>query len=244
MNDMMTNKWFQLFTVLAFSATCAFGQGASAGGALQDSYDAEKNQDYPGAIKPLEKLGAEGSANYIVQLRLGWLHYCAKNWSESIAYYGRASQLSPQSVEPLLGLMLPQMAAGKNDDALRTAQTIIREDPGNYTAISRMAWLLYSRKDYSAAVSAYRKLVTFYPTDTEMLLGLGWALRLSGHASEAAKQFQTVLLLSPGNTRALEGLKTEQQAAAAAGGGPGRGPGPGRGMMQEPPHEPGHRPTH
>lgn len=200
------------------------GEAASLGEAMSDSIEAEKKLDYAAAIEPLEKVGPDATTSYFAQLRLGWLKYCNKDYAGSIACYQRASQLSPQSVEALLGLMLPQMASGKNDDALRTAQNALREDPNNYTAISRMAWILYSRRDYAAAISAYRKLVNHYPTDTEMQLGLGYALKLSGHTSEAAKCFQTVLLLSPGNTRAQEGLRNEQAAA--------EGPrGPMRAMM-------------
>ena len=224
------------FLAMLVPALGALAQNGKLSGALEQSYDAEKQQDYKAAIAPLDQLGADAAANYIVQLRLGWLHYCAKEFNESIAAYGKAAQISPQSVEALLGLMLPQQAAGKNDDALRTAQTILREDPNNYTAISHMAWILFARRDYMTSVTAYRKLVTLYPTDTEMLLGLGYALKYSGHAAEAAKYFQTVLLLSPDNSRALAGLKTDADAAPA-GGPPGR-------MMQEPAQQPGHRPTH
>ena len=187
---------------------CAFGQAGDSAlaTALQASYAAEAKGDYPAAIKPLADLGPADSAHYIAQLRLGWLHYCTKNWNESIPHYFKAVQQAPNAIEPLLGLMLPQQAAGKNDEALRTAQMVLRLDPNNYTALSRTAWLLYLAKDYRGAAATYRKLVAWYPADSEMLLGLGYSLKLAGQTQEAAQHFRTVLLLSPNNTRALEGL--------------------------------------
>jgi len=198
-----------IITPLLLLAACAasHAQESALAAALKASYEAEANGDYSAAIKALAIPNAAGA--YIAQLRLGWLGYCAKDWTESITRYKQAAQLAPFAIEPLLGLMLPQQAAGKNDDAIHTAQTILRQDPNNYTALSRTAWLLYLRRDYKQAAITYRKLVNLYPTDTEMLLGLGFALKFAGERKEAAQYFNTVLLLSPNNSRALEGLREE-----------------------------------
>jgi tetratricopeptide (TPR) repeat protein len=182
--------------------------------ALKTSYAAEATANYPAAIKPLADLGAAGNASYIVQLRLGWLNYCATNLTESITHYGKASRLVPFAVEPLVGMMTAQQADGKTDDALRTGQVALREDPGNYTVLSRMAWLFYSKKDYRQAATIYRKVINLYPSDTEMLLGLGYSLQLAGDTAAAAEQFRTVLLLSPGNARATAGLAAGEKSNA------------------------------
>lgn len=221
----------KIIPLLLLSAACAVAQNqnSSLADALKTSYEAEAKGDYKAAIQPLVLPAA--ATSYIAQLRLGWLCYCNKEWSESIAHYSQAIQLSPFAIEPLLGLMLPQMAAGKNDDAQRTAQSALRLDPNNYTALSRSAWLTFSRQDYRAAAATYRKLTALYPTDTEMLLGLGWSLKWSGNVTEAAQQFRTVLLLSPGNTRALQGLGED-----VGGNGGGERPFPPRG--ERPPGKP------
>lgn len=194
---------------LLLLAACAVShaQEGALATALKASYEAEVQQDYRAAIRALVIPAAASS--YIAQLRLGWLGYCAKEWNESISHYSQAVQLAPFAIEPLLGLMLPQMAAGKNDDAIHTAQIVLRQDPNNYTAISRAAWLLYLRRDYKQAAIMYRKLVNLYPTDTEMLLGLGFSLKFAGDKKESAQYFNTVLLLSPNNARALEGLRDD-----------------------------------
>lgn len=203
--------------LLAATGAPAQGQNTSLADALKTSYEAEAKGDYKAAIQPLILPAA--ATSYIAQLRLGWLCYCNKEWNESISHYNQAIQLSPFAIEPLLGLMLPQMAAGKNDDAQRTAQSALRLDPNNYTALSRSAWLTFLRQDYRAAAAAYRKLTALYPTDTEMLLGLGWSLKWSGNVTEAAQQFRTVLLLSPDNPRAKQGLGEDVGGAGGNGGG-------------------------
>lgn len=162
--------------------------------------------DYPKAIEPLSRLSNPGSSAYIVELRLGWLHARIQNWAESIVHYRKAVDAAPRAIEPRLGLMAAQQGAQKYADALLTGQDILRLDAVNYTALSRMAWILYSQQDYRRAAAYYRKLVTLYPGDTDMLLGLGFSLKFMGQAGEAAACFNKVLLLSPNNPRALEGL--------------------------------------
>jgi tetratricopeptide (TPR) repeat protein len=190
--------------------------------ALNTSYTAEAKGDYPAAIKALTSVGSSANSSYIAQLRLGWLNVCAKEYSQSVTYYKKAVQLAPLAIEPLLGQMLAQQLSENTEEAMRTGNAILRRDPNNYTATSRLAWIYYVKRDYKQSIILYRKLVGLYPSDTEMLLGLGFALKYSGEKKEADKQFNTVLLLSPNNTRALEGLK-ELPPAPHPGGGQGNG---------------------
>lgn len=215
-----------IITSLVFSAAHAAdpAHDNALAAALKASYEAEAQKEYKDAIKALVIPAASGS--YIAQLRLGWLGYCEKEWDESSSHYKQAAQLAPFAIEPLLGLMLPQQGAGKNDDALHTAQIIFRHDPNNYTALSRSAWIYYLQRDYKQAAMMYHKLVTLYPSDTEMLLGLGFSLKLGGDRKEAAQYFNTVLLLSPDNTRAAEGLREAADKGNGVKGELSPGPGP------------------
>ena len=174
--------------------------------AFSASLQAEAGSDFAGAIQALEKIGSAGAADYYTQVRLGWLRYRAQQWKESQVHYRKAAQIVPQALEPLLGLMMVQMAAGQNEDALRTGQSVLARDPNHYTALSRTAWIFYLKGDFRRAITIYRKLTTLYPCDTEMLLGLGYALQRSGDGPGAADCFRRVLLLSPDNTLAKDGL--------------------------------------
>lgn len=203
---MRRTKWIAAVCVAGVAAVGS-AQNGMMSTAFKDSISAESGQDYATAIKLIENLSTETASSYYAQLRLGWLYYCSKERTQSIAHYNRAIQISPTAIEPMLGLMLPQMADGRNDDAIRTAQMILRQDPNNYTALSRLAWLQYLKRDYRIAAGNYRRLTTLYPTDTEMLLGLGYALAMAGDTKESERCFRTVLLLSPENSRALDGLE-------------------------------------
>ncbi|OGR46912.1 MAG: hypothetical protein A2X37_00355 [Elusimicrobia bacterium GWA2_66_18] len=208
MEACMKNK---LALLLSLCLTPIPGPHASAAGDMPAgraaqfaaSYKQEAEGDLRAAIHSLEELEA---ADYFVHLRLGWLNYRGETWNDSVSHYRKASKLAPQAVEPLLGLMLPLQAAGRFDEAIGAGQSILRLDPGNYTALSRMAWMRYSRKDYKKSASLYMRLVERYPADVEMLLGLGWSLTLDGRKKEASQIFQRVLLLSPGNPRAQTDL--------------------------------------
>ncbi len=195
--------WILIATVIGWASTAT---ATPLEDAFSASIKAEKKSDYAAAIQALEKLGPAGNTEYLVQVRLGWLHYQAKQWKESEKYYRRAEQMAPQSLEAPLGLMRTQMAAGENDDALRTGQTILSHDPNHYTAISRMAWLYYLKNDFRRSIAFYRKLTTQYPCDLEMQLGLGYALKLSGDVRSASDCFRRVLMLDPDNERAKTGL--------------------------------------
>jgi tetratricopeptide (TPR) repeat protein len=200
---------------------------------LYASYSAATAGDTDLAISSLTGLGPAGSSSYFVQLRLGWLYYGSQEWQKSELCYERASQLAPEAIEPLLGLMLPLQASGNLDHAMKIGEAVVRKDSCNYTALSRMAWIQYSKKEYVHAVMLYQKLVDLYPTDTEMLLGLGYALLFKGEEKNAASCFRQVLLLSPDNERALSGLASAEAPKDTSAAGSG-----------VPKHVPGNAPKH
>ena len=110
------------------------------------SYGLEARRDLRGAIRAIEDLEED---DYLVELRLGWLNYRNEAFKTSADHYSRAARLALGAVEPLLGMMLPLQAAGLIDAALQAGNSALRLDPCNYTALSRMAGIHYSRKDYS-----------------------------------------------------------------------------------------------
>ena len=202
------NKSMLIMVVLLLTpGVRAMAQETSAQEAFGLSYAAEAKKDIPNAIKPLKAIEPKESGNYLLQIRMGWLLYLSGLYNESMDYYKKAAQLEPKAVEPLLGMVGPLAGAGKNDEIVRVYQNILVLDPFNYTALSRMAWITYSKKEYSKAEEMYRMLVERYPSDTEMLLGLAYCVKLEGRKDEAAKYLERVLQLSPKNARALAGLK-------------------------------------
>lgn len=170
------------------------------------SYELETQGDYAGAVSALDRLPAEARKTYYYHLRRGWLLYLgARSW-DSIEEYRKAVKLRPGAVEPLLGMMQPQMALRLWLDAKKTGEKVVAMDPQNYLANSRLAWIHYSLGRYEGAERYYRKVLAGYPGDLEMRAGLGWSLFQQGERSRAQKEFDAVLSVAPEHASAREGL--------------------------------------
>jgi len=179
---------------------------ASAAEAYQRSYALETNGKYRQAIAALKGVSAQQRKTYFYQLRVGWLSYKAGRNDQAIAAYRRAAKTSPRAVEPLLGLMLPQMSLRRWQDAAIVARKVLRLAPSDFTANSRYAWCLYNLGRYAEAELVYRRVLEHYPSNIEMQAGLGWSLLKQGHKDEAKKIFAMVLALAPKLGSAQKGL--------------------------------------
>ena len=171
------------------------------------SYQHEAQGKYAKALSDIDGLSKGERKSYVYQLRRGWLLYLLGRHWDSIEAYRAAIKLRPKAVEPRLGLMLPEMALLMWLDALETGNGVLKLDPLNYLANSRMAWANYSLGRFDKAEALYRKLVDAYPSDVEMRTGLGWSLLKQGRYTSALSEFDAVLKLSPDYTVAAEGRK-------------------------------------
>ena len=61
-------------------------------------------------------------------------------------------------------------------------------------------------KDYTSAYKYFEKVVNLYPFGYDALLMYAWTNFQTGKTREAKILFNKVLMLSPGDTSALEGL--------------------------------------
>ena len=113
----------------------------------------------------------------------------------------------PYSVEARFGYVLPAAAAGNWDKVLNQYFEIVKIDPQNSKANYRIGSIYYGRKDYANSFKYLEKVVNIYPFDYDGLLLYAWANFQLGKTKEAKLLFEKVLLLSPRDTSALEGLK-------------------------------------
>jgi protein O-GlcNAc transferase len=191
-----------LFLLLAAGAARAAPQPAEL---FRQSYAAEARSDYAGALEPLERLGAAGGS-YVALLRKGWIHYLAGRHAQAADLYQRAAALEPAAVEPRLGAMPPLMALRRWKDAERVGEEVLALAPGDFTAVSRLAWIHYSQAQWARAEGLYRQALAGYPASAEMRAGLGWALLKQGKNKEAREAFEAVLAFAPDHASAREGL--------------------------------------
>lgn len=172
--------------------------------AFRESYVLENNAQYIQAASRIREVYQADS--YEINLRLGWLYYQGGNMNESVTHYIRAISLKPYAIEPRFGIVLPYAANGKWDDVMAQYLKIMEIDPQNSIANYRIGLIHYNRGHYERAEPFLDKVVNLYPFDYDSILLYAWVKYQLGKTREAKVLFNKVLLHTPGDASALEGL--------------------------------------
>jgi tetratricopeptide (TPR) repeat protein len=195
-----------IFVLFLMAHVGAFGQtkDEKLQTAFTTSYTNEKNGDYAKAVKNIKDVYDDNS--YEINMRLGWLNYSAGNFTEAMTYYQKAIQLQPLSEEARMGYVLPASAAGNWDAVLKMYLEILKTNPYNTTVLYRVGMIYYGKEQYSQAFPYFEKVVNLYPFSYDGLLMHAWTNLKLNKYREAKVLFNKVLLLSPADTSAKEGL--------------------------------------
>jgi tetratricopeptide (TPR) repeat protein len=181
---------------------------AQGNGQLQDafaaSYASESNGEYSKAIEILRRAYKEDS--YALNIRLGWLSYMNGSFNESAAYYNKAIQLMPYSIEARLGFALPASAMGNWDQVVTRYLEILQIDPNHYLTNYRLGSIYYYREDYSTAQKHFERIANMYPFDYDAVHMFAWVNLRMGRSTEARTLFNKALLIKPGDESSKEGL--------------------------------------
>ncbi len=192
---------------LALAAPPADARTTAVAGVYQKSYVLEAAGKYSSALKKMKSVAAQRKHTYYFQMRLAWLSYLSGKHTSARKAYSAAARLAPASVEPLQGMMLPQIAQRRWVDAVRTARKLLRVAPSDFLARSKLAWSLYNLGRYADAEQAYKKVLELYPSNLSMKSGLGWALLKQNKVADARRVFAAVLAVSPKDATAEAGSK-------------------------------------
>jgi tetratricopeptide (TPR) repeat protein len=168
------------------------------------SYKYEANKQYKEAIEAIQAVYS--NSNYEVNLRLGWLNYLNLQHKDAMQYYQTAMKIMPYSIEARLGYVNPAAAL---EDWIKVADMyneILVLDPNNTSVLYKLGTIYYYRPDYQKAYNCFEKIVNLYPCDYSSVLMFGWSNYQLGRGSNAEALFNKVLLLSPNDASALEGL--------------------------------------
>lgn len=198
----MKTKTSILFFSLCLSAAPLFSQDQMT--AFSQSLESEYKGDYAKAIASLKTVYNDKS--YEINLRLGWLNYEAAQYVESASYYDKAMSLMPYSIEAKLGYALPTSALGNWNSVIEQYKKILEIDPQNTVVNYRMGLIDYNNKRYASAYKYFEKVVNLYPLGYDALLMFAWTNFQLGKPHEAKVLFTKVLLISPKDTSANEGL--------------------------------------
>ncbi len=198
-------KTITISLIVMTIATSVFSQSTeSIIKAFETSYTQEKKGEFKQAADELKKVYYNKS--YSINLRLGWLEYNAGLFEESAAHYQKSLNLKPYSEEAKFGLIYPKAAQGKWTEVINLYNKILKLSPNNTTANYRLGLVYYGKKDYLKALKFFAKVVNLYPFGYDALLMYAWTNYMLGKTKEAKILFNKVLMLSPNNKSASEGL--------------------------------------
>jgi tetratricopeptide (TPR) repeat protein len=171
--------------------------------AFTKSIEQEKKEEYLPAIETMRSLG--DTTSYETVLRLGWLYYKAGLNNKSIDYYKRAIDAKPNAIEPRYGFGYPAYLTDYNM-LVEQDKKILEIDPNNKLVNGNLGSLYYYHKEYAKALPHFEKIVSLYPFEYENNLNLAWTYLSLEKNAEAEKYFNMVLLYSPNDKSALDGL--------------------------------------
>ena len=169
------------------------------------SYESEKSGNYVAAISTMKSIYKADS--YIINIRLGWLCYLAKQYTESIKYYEKSIALKPYAIEARFGCVKPLSAIESWEKVKAHYVEILKIDPQNTVANYWLGVIYYNRKDYVSATKLFEKVVNLYPLDYDSVIMLAWSKLNTGKSSDAKVLFNHALILRPNDSSALSGLK-------------------------------------
>lgn len=186
--------------MMVFSQSESFRQAA-----IYKSYEYERGNNYTAAINELKK--TLQTDDYFLNIRMGWLYYLAKQYSESIKYYDKAINLKPYAIEAKFGKIKPLSATEDWEKVKLQYLQILKIDPQNTVANYWLGLIYYNRKDYSNAVKLFEKVVNLYPLDYDSVVMLAWTKLNLGKLVEAKILFKQALIIRPDDSAATGGLK-------------------------------------
>jgi len=199
-------KKMALLAGFVLMITCANAQYTTATqAAFSKSYESEQAGNYTTAINDLKSVYNKDS--YTVNIRMGWLYYLAKQYTESIRYYDIAIVLKPYAIEARFGCVKPLSAVESWEKVKEHYIEILKIDTQNTVANYWLGVIYYNRKNYGNAANLFGKIINLYPLDYDSIIMLAWTKLNLGKSPDAKVLFYQALVIRPNDSSALAGLK-------------------------------------
>ena len=203
---METLKKIAIVAIITFLYTGLMAQNSvSLQTAFVKSYEQEQSGNYSDAVNSLKAVYKADS--YVINIRLGWLNYLAKQYTEAVNYYEKSIALKPYAIEARFGCVKPLSALENWEKVKFNYEQILKIDPQNTIANYWLGVIYYNRKDYTNAIKLFEKTVNLYPLDYDSVIMLAWSKLNSGKSADAKVLFNQALILRPDDSSALSGLK-------------------------------------
>ena len=200
----MKNIKNTLVIALLFASVSLQAQNQKIATAFEQSYTNEYATKYDQAIANLNAVYVPTS--YEMNLRLGWLNYLAGKSKESIQYYAKAAQIMPAASEPFWAMITVYTTLENWVAIEKIYLSILKLDAKNGVANYQLGLIYYYRKDFVSAKKYFDVALNLSPFNYNNLLMSAWTNYFLGSKNSASILFNKVLLFSPKDTSALEGL--------------------------------------
>ena len=198
----------KLIVILVFGAACAASAATPSLASLWTaSVAAETSGNYDEALKQAAAWKMAGGSPFMATLRAGWLAYIKKDYVKAGTYYTEASRICPSSLTPLYGLLATAQAVGATDRIKAAAESVIRLDANNYKSLMVVAGIDFAAKDYTRALSFYRRAMQAYPEDNDAMSGYAWSAFYTGSRNDAERIFKIIVSTNPDYAYAQRGLE-------------------------------------
>lgn len=152
--------------------------------------DADTND--PESCAALEKLLESDQTHASLLARLGSC-YRVSDPARSLAFYRRASDLEPRSLDYATGYTAALVQARRFNEAIVIARRILAVAPDNYTAHANLATALYESKRYAEALVEYNWLLAAKPDLAVAYFFIGTVHDYLGQYPEALAAYETFL---------------------------------------------------
>jgi tetratricopeptide (TPR) repeat protein len=203
---METLKKITLIVILGLTTTFVEAQNQMVlQAAFAKSYESEQAGKYTTAINDLKSIYK--SDGYFVNIRMGWLYYLAKQYTESIKYYNIAISIKPYAIEARFGCVKPLSAIESWENVKVQYVQILKIDPQNTLANYWLGVIYYNKKSFAAAEKLFEKVVNLYPLDYDSIIMLAWTKLNLGKSPDAKVLFYQALVIRPNDSSALSGIK-------------------------------------
>lgn len=197
-------KCICVLVLVVFTIPVLYAQTNGVVEVFSKSYTLEKEGKYIEAVTLLK--GVYNEDSYEINLRLGWLNYLAGKYSDSESYYSKAIEIAPYAIEPKFGLIYPKSSLAKWNEVVEIYNSILKIDANNTYANYRLGNIYYYRKQYDKAMHYYEKVLNLYPFDYDSMLMMAWTYLNLKQNVKAKVLFTKVLMYSPNDKSAKEGL--------------------------------------
>jgi tetratricopeptide (TPR) repeat protein len=146
------------------------------------------------AGRAAEKLAQNPSDKETVGFLMGGVYERQKKYDQAEQAFKGVLAINPQNAATLnyFGYMLADRGV-RLDEAAGMLQRALSEDPSNAAFLDSMGWILYKQNKLAEAETYLRKAVERDAHDPTMLSHLGDVLAKSGHADQAAVEWERSL---------------------------------------------------